>query len=95
MRLRPALLLLLLVGPTLLFTVLTTAEAQQPKKIPRIGYLTNDSVSVDLPRRNGFKQGLRDLGYIEGKDIAIDYRVGDGRSERLPELMGRAAPSQS
>jgi len=71
----------------LLFTVLTTAEAQQPKKIPRIGYLTNDSVSVDLPRRNGFKQGLRDLGYIEGKDIVIEYRIGEGHSEKLPELM--------
>jgi putative ABC transport system substrate-binding protein len=63
------------------------ADAQQPKKIPKIGYLTNDSVSVDLPRRNAFKQGLRDLGYIEGQNIVIEYRVGEGHSEKLPELM--------
>jgi putative ABC transport system substrate-binding protein len=62
-------------------------QAQQPKKIPKIGYLTNDSVSVDLPRRNAFKQGLRDLGYIEGQNIVIEYRVGEGHSEKLPELM--------
>lgn len=64
-----------------------SAEAQQPKKIARIGYLTNDSVSADLPRRDAFKQGLHDLGYVEGKDIVIEYRVGEGQSERLPELM--------
>ena len=63
------------------------AEAQQPKKVPKIGYLTNDSVSVDLPRRNAFKQGLRDLGYIEGQNIVIEYRVSEGHSEKLPELM--------
>jgi putative ABC transport system substrate-binding protein len=63
------------------------AQAQHPKKIPKIGYLTNDSVSVDLPRRNAFKQGLRDLGYIEGQNIVIEYRVGEGHSEKLPELM--------
>jgi putative ABC transport system substrate-binding protein len=63
------------------------AEAQQPKKIPKIGYLTNDSVPVDLPRRNALKQGLRDLGYIEGQNIIIEYRVGEGHSEKLPELM--------
>lgn len=63
------------------------AETQQAKKIPKLGYLTNDSVSVDLPRRNAFRQGLRDLGYIEGQNIVIEYRVGEGHSEKLPELM--------
>jgi len=64
-----------------------SAAAQQPTKIARLGYLTNDSVSVDLPRRNAFKQGLRDLGYIEGHNIIIEYRVAGGDSKRLPELM--------
>lgn len=63
--------------------------AQQPlKKVARIGYLTNDSVSVDLPRRDAFKQGLRDLGYIEGKNIIIDYCISDGDDRKLPMLMG-------
>jgi len=72
---------------TALLSVAPFAEAQQPKKIPKIGYLTNDSVSVDFPRRNALKQGLRDLGYIEGQNIVIEYRVGEGHSEKLPELM--------
>jgi len=63
------------------------AGAQQPTKIPKLGYLTNDSVSVDLPRRNAFREGLRDLGYIEGQSIVIEYRVGEGKTEKLPELM--------
>jgi len=59
------------------------AGAQQPTKIPKLGYLTNDSVSVDLPRRNAFREGLRDLGYIEGQSIVIEYRVGEGKTEKL------------
>ena len=61
--------------------------AQPAPKIARLGYLTNDSVSVDAPRRNALKEGLRDLGYIEGQTIAIDYRVASGDSTKLPELM--------
>ena len=69
----------------LLFTV-SFADAQQPKKFAKIGYLTNDSVVVDAPRRNAFRQGLRDLGYVEGQNIVIEYRIGEGRIEKLPEL---------
>ena len=71
---------------TVLLTTVSLAEAQQAKKVPKIGYLTNDSVAVDLPRRNAFRQGLRDLGYIEGQSIVIEYRVGEGRIEKLAEL---------
>ena len=71
---------------TALLITLAPAEAQESKKIPRIGYLTNDSVAVDLSRRNAFKQGLRDLGYIEGQSIVIEYRIGEGRIEKLAEL---------
>jgi putative tryptophan/tyrosine transport system substrate-binding protein len=63
--------------------------AQPPlKQVARIGYLTNDAVSVDLPRRDAFKQGLRDLGYIEGQNLIIDYSISDGDDTKLPMLMG-------
>ena len=70
-----------------LAVAVAVAQAQQAKKVPRIGYLTNDSLSVDRPRRDAFRQGLRDLGYIEGQNIVIEYRVGEGHIEKLPELM--------
>lgn len=60
--------------------------AQQAKKVPKIGYLTNDSVVVDEPRRSAFRQGLRDLGYIEDQNIVIEYRVGEGHIEKLAKL---------
>src|SRR6266542_2581466 len=65
------------------------AEAQQPGKIPRIGYLhPGSAATVSAARMEALRQGLRDLGYFEGKNIAIEYRYTDGKSEaeRLPEL---------
>jgi putative tryptophan/tyrosine transport system substrate-binding protein len=74
---------------TLLFLVASSfAQAQQPKKVPRIGFLANGSAS-DPPtvlRLDAFRQGLRELGYTEGKNINIEYRYAGGRFERLPEL---------
>jgi putative ABC transport system substrate-binding protein len=70
----------------MLFALCIPAQAQQTKKIPKIGYLTNDFLAVDAPRRNAFRQGLRDLGYVEGQSIVIEYRVGEGRIEKLAEL---------
>jgi putative ABC transport system substrate-binding protein len=55
------------------------ARAQQQTKIPRIGIID------DLPRWNAFRHGLRDLGYLEGQNIAFDYAYGDGVPERLAE----------
>jgi ABC-type uncharacterized transport system substrate-binding protein len=70
------------------FAVEAQPVAAQPStKMARLGYLTNDSVSVDLPRRNALRQGLRDLGYVEGRHIVIEYRVAGGDSKRLPGLM--------
>jgi putative tryptophan/tyrosine transport system substrate-binding protein len=65
-----------------------TAEAQQPKKVPRIGFLANGSASEPstVLRLDAFRQGLRELGYAEGKNIVIEYRYAGGRFERLPEL---------
>jgi len=62
------------------------AEAQQPGKIPRIGYLVAQTSSAEHPRIDAFRQGLRALGYVEGQNIAIDYRFTDGKLERLPEV---------
>src|SRR5262245_1836072 len=62
------------------------AQAQQPTKVARIGYLSpGDPVSWTY-RTEAFRQGLKELGYIEGKNIAIEYRFAEARSERLPEL---------
>ena len=64
------------------------AEAQQPGKIPRIGYLLPLSPASESARIELFRQGLRDLGYIEGKNILIEYRYAEGKEDRLPALAG-------
>ena len=62
------------------------AHGQQAGKVPRVGFLTAFS-SGDIPLwREGFRQGLRDLGYREGQNIVIEYRYADGRPDRLPAL---------
>jgi putative ABC transport system substrate-binding protein len=63
-----------------------SAEAQQPRKIPRIGYLITSSPSAIAPRMDAFQQGLRELGYVEGKNIVIERRHAEGKLDRLPEL---------
>ncbi len=62
------------------------ARAQQPTKIPRIGYLTGQSLSSNAARFEAFRQGLRELGYVEGKNIIIEYRSAEGKLDRLPAL---------
>src|SRR5216117_2610616 len=61
------------------------AEAQQAAKIARIGYLTL-SLAAAPATREAFLQGLRDLGYVEGRNVVIEYRDAEGRLERLPAL---------
>src|SRR5262249_53091945 len=61
-----------------------TARAQPSKKIPRIGFLIASSAGSQEPRIQAFKQGMRDLGYIEGQNVQIDLRSGEGKSELLP-----------
>ncbi|PYV94053.1 MAG: ABC transporter substrate-binding protein [Acidobacteria bacterium] len=62
------------------------AEAQQPTKIPRIGYLAAISLSTLAARTEAFRQGLRELGYVEGKNIVIEWRSAEGKADRLPAL---------
>ena len=62
------------------------AEAQQPKKIPRIGFLSASSSSADRPADEAFQRGLRDLGWVKGQNIVIDYRYAEGKPDRLPDL---------
>ena len=68
--------------PALILAAIHLAAAQQPKKIPRIGYFTG----IGSAPNEGFLHGMRDLGYIEGKNILIEFRTTRGKSERLPEL---------
>jgi ABC-type uncharacterized transport system substrate-binding protein len=75
---------LLLVAVVLLHGHL--AEAQQPVKIPRIGFLGASTASFYSVRVETFRQGLRELGYVEGKNIAVEYRFADGNIDRLPAL---------
>src|SRR5262245_18502288 len=62
------------------------AEAQQPKKVPRIGILHGASASSVAARTEAFRQGLRELGYVEGKHIIIEWRYAEGTPDRLPGL---------
>ena len=76
--------ILLLALCSLLLALRFSAEAQQTAKVPRIGYLSanREGISIDA-----FRQGLRDLGYIEGKNILVEYRYSEGKDERLPSLV--------
>ena len=69
----------------LLFTI-SPADAQQPTKIPRIGYLIGQSRSTGSGRIDPFRQGLRELGYVEGKNIVIEWRSAEEKLDRLPAL---------
>jgi putative ABC transport system substrate-binding protein len=62
------------------------AEAQQPTKIPRIGYLAGAYPYANAARTDAFRQGLRELGYVEGKNIVIERRYADEKLDRLPAL---------
>jgi putative ABC transport system substrate-binding protein len=70
----------------MLLAVGVTAQAQQPKKVPRIGFLIGSSPAAIAARIEAFRQGLRDLGYVEGKNIVIEWRYAEGKLDRLPAL---------
>jgi hypothetical protein len=69
----------------MLYAPCSAVEAQ-PVKIPRIGVLAGSSSAGESPRVEAFRQGLRDLGYVEDKNIAIEYRYADAKFDKLPAL---------
>jgi putative ABC transport system substrate-binding protein len=71
----------------MLFALCFPAQAQQPKKVRRIGYLSYGSVEIEKSSLAALQQGLRELGYVEGKNIVVEGRYAEGRSERFPELL--------
>jgi ABC-type uncharacterized transport system substrate-binding protein len=70
----------------LLFALCFPAQAQQPAKLPRIGFLSSLSPAAVSARMDAFRQGLRQLGYVEGKNIVIESRWAEGKTERVPGL---------
>ena len=79
-RLATAVVLLLLAAP------LATAAAQSPEKVPQVGFLGPRTRADNAGFVDAFLQGLRELGWVEGKTIVIEYRWAEGRSDRLPDL---------
>jgi len=70
----------------MLFALCSSAEAQQMGKVPRIGFLSGQSLSTISARTEAFRQGLRELGYVESKNIVVEWRYADGKLDRLPAL---------
>jgi putative ABC transport system substrate-binding protein len=75
--------LLIAISAVLIFGA---AEAQQPKKVPRIGYLSPVDAASDSARAEGVRLALRERGYIDGQNIATEYRYAEGKLDRVPEL---------
>jgi putative tryptophan/tyrosine transport system substrate-binding protein len=77
--------------PSIVFSVVllalgVIAEAQHPEKVPRIGYLSTGDPAREAARSEGIRLALREIGYIEGQNIAIEYRYAEGKRDRPPEL---------
>ena len=70
---------------TMLLALCFSAEAQQPKKIPRVGFLIASSAAEQQVRLEAFRRGLRELGYVEGKNINVELRSGEGKADLLPD----------
>ena len=71
----------------MLLALCVSAEAQQPKKVSRIGYLAASDPATDSARSEAIRLALRELGYIEGQNIAIEYRYAEGKADRYPEFL--------
>src|SRR5215813_13912834 len=71
----------------LLLALCYSASAQQPKKVPRVGYLSPSDPGSESSRSELIRRALRERGYIEGQNIAIEYRYAEGRLDRYPELV--------
>ena len=72
----------------MLFALSLPVEAQQPKRVPRIGYVRVVGIpSTSGPNVEAFRRGLRDLGYVEGENIVIEFRYAEGKADRIPSLV--------
>jgi len=78
----------------LLVAFSASAQAQQPTKIPRIGFVSGLPLASLSTRTEAFRQGLRDLGYVEEKTIVIEYRSADGKPDRVPALVDELVHAQ-
>ena len=78
----------------MLLPVAVIGEAQQPGKIRRIGFLAVNTPSADKHLDEAFKQSLRELGWIEGRNITIEYRSAEGNADRLPALAAELVDSK-
>jgi putative ABC transport system substrate-binding protein len=72
---------------TMLLALGLPAAAQQPNKVPRIGYLASADAATESARAEAIRLALRERGYIEGQNIAIEYRYAEGKRDRVPELL--------
>jgi len=72
---------------TFLLATVSTAEAQQPKKVPRIGYVSGFDPATESTRAEGIRLALRERGHMEGQNIATEYRYAEGKRDRAPELL--------
>ena len=69
-----------------LFALCGSAQAQQPGKVPRLGYLSQNDAATETTRAEAIRLALRERGHIEGQNIAIEYRYAEGKQDRFPEL---------
>ena len=79
---------------TVLMFSVVAAQAQELKKVPRIGFLGNSTAALEANLVGPFRDGLRDLGYVEGRNIAIEYRWAEGKYERFPALIAELIASK-
>ena len=80
-------IIILFVLCSLLLAPCSSVQGQQPKKGSRIGYVAGASRSTISARIEAFRQGMRELGYVEDKNIVIEWRFGEGKQDRLPALV--------
>jgi ABC-type uncharacterized transport system substrate-binding protein len=71
---------------SLLLAPCSSAQGQQPKKVPRIGYLSPFDAARESTRSEAIRQALRELGYIDGQNVGFEYRYAEENRERFPEL---------
>src|SRR5262245_13989028 len=79
--------LIRLIVVVLMLVSLEPAQAQQPKKVPRIGYLSNGDPATESARSEAIRLALRERGHVEGQSIAIEYRYAEGKIDRYPALL--------